>query len=264
MIIVRQSDNQARQDDTVNQALFEPLERAPAYLRLAGAIRSRILDRQLEAGRALPTEAELARQFGVNRSTVREALRNLQSAGLLERRGGGKKLFISRPTVAAVGGGLSEALTLHDARFTDVWEALRAMEPAIAAAAAGRRREDQLQELAGLAAAFGAEELPAGEAVELVGRFFRAIGAASGNPVFMIANEPLVQLVEPTLSIIIDRLPQARRRIAAAQSAIVDAIRRRDHGAAADWMRRHIEDFRRGFEQAGLPLETVVGTGVSE
>lgn len=239
--------------------MFEPLDHAPAYLRLAEAIRARILERELKDGEALPTETELARQFSVNRSTVREALRNLQSAGLLARRAGGKKLFVSRPTVAAVGDGMCEALTLHEARFADVWEALLALEPAIAAAAARRRDALQLAELEGISTEFGARERPATEAVALVGRFFRALGRSSANPVFVLANEPLVQLVEPSLAIIIDRLPQARRRIAAAQRAVVEAIARRDRDAAAEWMRRHIEDFRRGFEQAGLPLETVVG-----
>jgi GntR family transcriptional regulator, transcriptional repressor for pyruvate dehydrogenase complex len=239
--------------------MFEPLEHAPAYLRLSEAIRTRILDRELRDGEALPTETELARQFAVNRSTVREALRNLQSAGLLARRGGGKKLYVSRPTVAAVGDGLRQALSLHDACFADVWEALLAVEPAVAGAAAGRRKAGELDELERIAQAFARPGLPAEEAVTLVGRFFRAIGAASANPVFVLANEPLVQLVEPGLAIIIDRLPQARRRIAVAQRALIEALRARDRTAAADWMRRHVEDFRRGYEQAGLPLETVVG-----
>lgn len=243
----------------VTASMFEPLDHAPAYARVAAAIRTRILERELEPGSALPTETELARQFAVNRSTVREALRHLQSAGLLERRGGGKKLFVSRPTVSAVGGGLSEALSLHDARFADVWEALLAVEPAIAAAAARRREAAHVEELAALAGRFAGSELPAEQAVELVGRFFRAVGRASGNPVFVLANEPLVQLVEPGLAIIIDRLPQARRRIATAQAALVEAIRRRSSTTAATWMRRHVEDFRRGFEAAGLPPETVVG-----
>ena len=238
--------------------MFEPLDTAPAYLRLSAAIRARILGRELGEGDSLPTETELARQFAVNRSTVREALRNLQSAGLVQRRGGGKKLYVSRPAVGAVGEGLREALTLHEARFADVWEALLALEPAVAAAAARRRDAAQLAELEAIAGQFGASERPATEAVAMVGRFFRALGVASGNPVFVLANEPLVQLVEPSLAIIIDRLPQARRRIAAAQRAMVAAIRARDRAGAADWMRRHVEDFRRGFEQAGLPLETVV------
>jgi DNA-binding GntR family transcriptional regulator len=61
--------------------MFQPLDTAPAYLRLSAAIRARILGRELGEGDSLPTETELARQFAVNRSTVREALRNLQSAG---------------------------------------------------------------------------------------------------------------------------------------------------------------------------------------
>jgi len=238
---------------------FEPLDHAPAYLRLSAAIRSRILDRRLKDGQALPTEAELARQFAVNRSTVREALRNLESAGLLSRHGGGKKLYVTRPTVAAVGGGLSEALALHDARFGDVWEALKVVEPAIAAAAANRAGQAETEELHAIAVEFGQREPPAAQAVALVGRFFRTLGRASGNPVLVLANEPLVQLVEPSLAIIIDRLPQARRRIASAQRALVAAIRERDAAAASGWMQRHIEDFRRGFEQAGLPMETTVG-----
>jgi GntR family transcriptional regulator, transcriptional repressor for pyruvate dehydrogenase complex len=139
--------------------------------------------------------------------------------------------------------GLREALTLHEARFADVWEALLALEPAVAAAAARRRDAAQLAALERIAADFAARERPATEAVALVGQFFRALGVASGNPVFVLANEPLVQLVEPSLAIIIDRLPQARRRIAAAQRAMVAAIRARDRTGAADWMRRHVEDF---------------------
>jgi GntR family transcriptional repressor for pyruvate dehydrogenase complex len=239
--------------------MFEPLEHAPAYLRLSEAIRTRILDRELRDGEALPTETELARLFAVNRSTVREALRNLQSAGLLARRGGGKKLYVTRPTVAAVGDGLREALSLHDACFADVWEALLAVEPALAGAAARQCRAGELDELERIAQAFDQPGLPAREAVALVGRFFRAVGAASANPVFILVNEPLVSLVEPGLAIIIDRLPQARRRIAIAQRALIEALGKRDPAAAASWMRRHVEDFRRGYEQAGLPLETVVG-----
>lgn len=239
--------------------MFEPLDRAPAYQRLARAIRSRILERELKDGESLPTETELARQFAVNRSTVREALRNLQSAGLLTRRNGGKKLYVSRPTVAVVGGGMSDALSLHGARFRDVWEALMVVEPAIAGVAARRRKRADLAALSEVAAAFDRAGLPAPAAVALVGSYFRALGAAAGNPVYVLVNEPLVRLVEPSLAIIIDRLPQARRRIATAQHAILEAVEARNTEAAASWMNRHIHDFRRGFELAGLPLDTPVG-----
>ena len=67
----------------------------PAYRKVAAAIGARILGRTLQDGERLPPETELARQFGVNRSTVREALRELESRGLLQRRPG-SKLMSSR------------------------------------------------------------------------------------------------------------------------------------------------------------------------
>jgi len=55
----------------------------PAYGRVASAIESKILDRSLRPGDLLPTENDLALQFGVNRSTVREALRRSRARASL-------------------------------------------------------------------------------------------------------------------------------------------------------------------------------------
>jgi DNA-binding FadR family transcriptional regulator len=239
--------------------MFEPLGYAPAYLRVSEAIRERILRRELEEGQALPTETELARQFAVNRSTVREALRKLESNGLLGRRGGGKRLFVTRPTRETVAGGLSQAFALHRARVVDVWEALEAVQPAIAAAAAERRSKAQLATLAAAARRFAARQAGREQAVAEVAAFFDALGEAGANPVFVLLNEPLLRLLKPSLAVIIDRIPQARSRIESAQAAIVAAVRRRDARAAAEWMSRHVRDFRRGYEVAGIPLSTEVG-----
>jgi DNA-binding GntR family transcriptional regulator len=54
-------------------------------------------------------------------------------------------------------------------------------------------------------------------------------------------------------------VPQARARIEAAQRAIVAAVRSRDAGQASEWMARHVRDFRRGYEVAGIDLATEVG-----
>jgi GntR family transcriptional repressor for pyruvate dehydrogenase complex len=239
--------------------MFEPLGYAPAYLRVSEAIRARILRRELQEGEPLPTETELARQFEVNRSTVREALRKLESSGLLGRRRGGKRLFVTRPTREAVGGGLSQALALHRARVVDVWEALQAVQPGIAAAAAERRSEAALGKLSASAQRFAARSGERDAAVGDVADFFDALAEAGANPVFNLLNEPLLRLLKPSLAVIIDHVPQARARIQAAQRAIVRAVRSRDAKAAAEWMTRHVRDFRRGYEVAGIDLATEVG-----
>lgn len=239
--------------------MFEPLGYAPAYLRVSEEIRSRILRRELTEGEPLPTETELARQFEVNRSTVREALRKLESNGLLSRRRGGKRLYVTRPTRETVGGGLSQAFALHRARVVDVWEALQAVQPGIAAAAAERRSAAALQNLESTAERFatrkGERELALGD----VAAFFDALGEAGANPVFTLLNEPLLRLLKPSLAVIIDRVPQARSRIESAQKQIVAAVKARDPKTAAEWMMRHVRDFRRGYEVAGIPLSTEVG-----
>jgi DNA-binding FadR family transcriptional regulator len=238
--------------------MFEPLGYAPAYLRVSEAIRVRILSRELQEGAVMPTETELARQFEVNRSTVREALRKLESSGLLGRRRGGKRLYVTRPTREAVGGGLSQALALHRARVVDVWEALQAVQPGIAAAAAERRSAAAIAKLEASARRFAAREGGRDSAVTEVAAFFDALGEAAANPVFSLLNEPLLRLLKPSLAVIIDRVPQARSRIEAAQREIVAAVKARDAKAAAMWMTRHTRDFRRGYEVAGIDLATDV------
>jgi len=239
--------------------MFEPLGYAPAYWRVSEAIRARILRRELVEGQPLPTESELARQFEVNRSTVREALRKLESNGLLGRRRGGKRLYVTRPTREAVGGGLSEALELHRARVVDVWEALQSVQPGIAAAAALRRSDAALAAIESAARRFAGRQGQREEAIGDVAAFFDALGEASGNPVFVLLNEPLLRLLKPSLAVIIDRVPQARSRIESAQSQVVAAVRAKDAARASDWMARHVRDFRRGYEVAGIPLSTEVG-----
>ncbi len=239
--------------------MFEPVAYAPAYLRVSEAIRSRILRRELREGEILPTETELARQFEVNRSTVREALRKLESGGLLGRRRGGKRLVVTRPTRETFGGGFSQALTLHRARVVDVWEALQAVQPGIAAVAAERRSDAALAKIEAVAARFAARQGESDAAVADVAAFFDALCEAGTNPVFQLLNEPLLRLLKPSLAVIIDRVPQARARIEAAQRHIVGTVRARDAGLAGVWMARHVRDFRRGYEVAGIALSTEVG-----
>ena len=123
---------------------FAPLEFEPAYRKVATALLDRISDRTLSAGDRLPSELELARQFGVNRSTVREALRELESTGILRRHRGSKLMMVSRPEREAIAEGLSRALALHDVTIRDVWEGLTILEPPIAEAAARARRAADL------------------------------------------------------------------------------------------------------------------------
>jgi GntR family transcriptional regulator, transcriptional repressor for pyruvate dehydrogenase complex len=246
------SPRAAAKRQTNAPAEFAPIRVEPAYRKVAAALLERITDRSISAGDRLPPEMELARQFGVHRGTVREALRELETNGVLKRERGSKLMMVTRPARVAVAAGVSRALALHDVSYHDVWEALTALEPPIAAAAARHRTAADVKRLEATIAE------PAG--VEQTAKFFALVGEATHNGVFMLAHEPLVQLLVPSLRAMIDKVPQAAARITTAQKRITAAVRLQDPQQAEDWMAKHIRDFRRGFEIAGIGLEQRVGT----
>jgi DNA-binding FadR family transcriptional regulator len=233
--------------------LFTPLDDQPAYRQIARVIEARIVARSLRAGDPLPSEMDLARQFGVNRSTVREAIRELETQGLLGRVRGEKRLRVTRPAHGHVSSDVSRALALHDVTFLELWEAMMAIEPVAAQYAAARRTEDQLEALQRAAARFERGAADTSAAVAAVVDFFTAVVEASGNQVLALSQSSLNSLLAPTLTRMIDRVPQARSRIRTAQAKIAEAIDLRRSEQARTWMEKHIHDFKRGHELENEP-----------
>src|SRR5206468_3930986 len=82
---------------------FGPLQMPKAAALVATRVRRRIVRGELKADDALPPEAELMRQFGISRPTLREALRILEAEGLISvRRGarGGARVQAPSPEAA--------------------------------------------------------------------------------------------------------------------------------------------------------------------
>ncbi len=235
---------------------FDQIQTEPAYRKVAAALMERILDRSLSDGDRLPSETELARQFGVNRSTVREAVRELQGNGLLGRRRGSKLLVVTRPQADHVAEGVGRALVLHDITYRDVWEALTILEPPIAEVAARRRTEADLAQIADASASFAANNEDTESAAFHATEFFRAVGAATHNRILMMGHEPVLQLLEPSLRSMMDKVPQSRVRIVTAEKRILEAIRSKDVETARNWMTRHIRDYSKGYEIAGIDLQS--------
>jgi DNA-binding FadR family transcriptional regulator len=85
--------------------------------------------------------------------------------------------------------------------------------------------------------------------------FHTRVAQAGKNRVLELAREPIGFLLYSGMEALAPRLPQAPSRQVVAHRHVIEAIRSRDADTARVWMRRHIEDFRRGYELAGLPLD---------
>lgn len=241
---------------------FTRLERAPAYRLVYDAVQREIMAGRLRVGDPLPAEAQLAQQFQVNRSTVREGIRLLEQSGLVKR-SGGKRPRISVPHYLDLASSASRALTLHSVTFRELWEASMILEPAIAERAAGHVGKDGMAELAANLAAMEAEvaRIETGAPadihtfVEQDRAFHEVLAKVAGNRVLALAHEPVTSLFIPAGHIILPRL-KTYRRVFDAHRYIFDCLRARDPAGARSWMHKHMDDFRRAYELTSLSMDT--------
>lgn len=123
----------------------------PAYQQVADQLRELILRGDLVSGDRLPPEAELGVQFGVSRSTVREALRVLTSQGLTRTtRGTTGGTFVARVNASQISEYLETSIGLMaggDISLSDLLEARRLIEVESARLAALRRQDHHVAAL---------------------------------------------------------------------------------------------------------------------
>ena len=143
----------------------EPPKRAE---QIATALESAILEERWQPGDRIGNESSLAREFGVSRWTMREAIAILEQAGtVVARRGAGGGLFIAAPAVDLVRNSLGAYLELSLTPF----EAIAETRIALAAEAACRAAEhlDNAARI-DLARLVIAAEQPGNAAIEAMGQ----------------------------------------------------------------------------------------------
>lgn len=228
---------------------FGKIPQSLAYQQVFSAIEKAIESGRLAIGDALPSEADLAAQFGVNRSTVREGLRLLEHAGMVRR--DGKKLAIALPRYLDLAARASRALAMHRVTFMELWEASMTIEPLIASLAAQRVTPAQLDAFDKNVAQMAENIDDIERVLELDVEFHNLLAEAAGNRALILAREPIGLLFRPAGQIILPRL-KTQRRILAAHQIVVDFLKQRDAEGAHAWMHRHMADFKRGYEATGM------------
>ncbi|HTM60713.1 MAG TPA: GntR family transcriptional regulator, partial [Burkholderiales bacterium] len=123
---------------------FQRISATPAYRLVAEAIEQRILTGAIRPGEPIGTEAELVKQFGVNRSTVREGIRLLENDGLV-RRQANRQLAVGLPHYERLATRTTRAMVLHEATFRELYETAMALQMATMAGAVQRASAAQIR-----------------------------------------------------------------------------------------------------------------------
>ncbi|MGW7070432.1 FadR/GntR family transcriptional regulator [Streptomyces sp. NPDC054855] len=207
-------------DDT---DLFRPVTPVRAYQRVAEQIEERILSGDLPPGARLPAERELVNRFGVGRSTVREALRVLQSAGLIRSRPGdplgAEVLGVSPDNLSQALGRLTRSSVATLGELVQFRMVLDAESNRLAARLHDEedlaRMREQITRMAALSRGGPASLRAFSEADAL---FHRAIAEASGNSLLGLCaravHEAVVEVIEKKIAGVADTTAWMERSIA--------------------------------------------------
>lgn len=233
---------------------FRRIHSIPAYQLVAEAIEERILAGGIRPGEPIGTEAELVKQFGVNRSTVREGIRLLEHDGIIQRQAN-RRLAVSLPHYERLASRTTRAMVLHEVTFRELYEAAMALQLATIEGAAQRATPALVAALERNIERTALVLDDAGAVAELDSEFHTLIGKASANRVLQLAREPSDLLVYPTTRMILSKVKEGPPRLLEAHRMLLDAIRRGDAEAGRLWARRHLNDWRKGFERAGNDLD---------
>ncbi len=230
----------------------------PIFRRVALALQQKILSGELQPGERLPAETALAGENGIHRSTVREAIRSLEQLGLVLREPGKRKLFVSTPDTQELSRRLITPMVMNGVTFEEIWEAINALDPAAAQAAAHRRSTYDLKALEDNVAQTRAAMDDPEELVRLDIEFHELIAIAANNRVIQALRLPISDLFYPSFQAVMSGL-NASERLLTAHEKILQAIKWGDTDEAKEWMIKHLNDFRKGYELASLDMRDPAG-----
>lgn len=191
-------------------------------------------------GERLPSERELAERLGIGRNSLREALKALETVGLVESRVG-NGTYITDQAGAGIGRSIGMALAVWGGAIVEVLEARQMIEVGAAFTAAEKATDDDLcaleQELAAMDAA--QDDLKRYLTADM--NFHRVVARATQNAIIHRIAVELLDLLEQMLNQpAVSQLPMTAES-GGTHRAVYEAIARRDANGAAAAMRDHLQ-----------------------
>jgi GntR family transcriptional regulator, transcriptional repressor for pyruvate dehydrogenase complex len=197
---------------------------------------------QLKPGDRLPPERDLCERFGVSRVTVREALRMLESSGLVEIRVGARGgAFVTAPSSDRVGEGLADLLTLSVISAADVTEVRMMLEAGIVPLVCERATEEDLADLDEICRRSEAALASGDYTMTMSLEFHIRVAQATHNPAIAVLVESFSGPILMSLQQAHEAAPEMGRRGTREHEEFIEAVRRRDADTASRIMRQHLE-----------------------
>lgn len=226
---------------------------AKQYEQIAERLRTLVVGGTLQPGARLPNEEVLAREYGVSRATLREALRSLTAQDLIRTaKGAGGGSFVTLPSVEHVSSFLHSSISLmadaNDVSLENLLETRELLEVPAARLAASRCTSEELDRLR---ETIPDEPLRMGPDQQFVYNqdFHSVVIDCCDNALLAIASQPIFGILQRNLAR--TKLgARFHRAINDQHRAIAAAIEAGNADAAGDEMHAHLEFLRPYYERA--------------
>lgn len=223
--------------------MYLPIQSERLYERIVSQIEQRIEAGDLKVGDRLPSERELAEQFAVSRTAVREAVKALRQKGLVEIRPG-RGTFITNGTSDSVRSSLDMLIKMGVAKGSGhLVEVREILEPEIAALAATRISDEYVQAMQDAVNIMDTALDNVDLFVEADLDFHLALAEGTQNPLIPLLVDSIIDLLR-TQRKRIGLTKGGLRRGQVHHKKILDAIMRRDAKAARRAMQDHLQQVR--------------------
>lgn len=223
--------------------MYKTIRSSRLYEQIVKQIEESVLKGTLKAGDQLPAERELAEQFGVSRTAVREAIKALGEKGLVESYSG-RGTFITNGTSQAIRQSLDLMMRMGQVEGSAHLAEVRSiLEPEIAALAAERAEAQHLESMREAVNVMDSAMENAEAFIEADLDFHLALAEGAGNPLILSLIDSIVGLLREQRM----RIFQADGGPARGQyhhKRILKAVETHDTERARQAMRAHLKQVR--------------------
>ncbi len=188
-------------------SLNAPVGQSSVVSQVIERIKDALIRKDLKPGDYLPSEADLSRNLGVSKSTIREAVKMLQALGVVEVRRGQGTLVRKHPKADYI-----SPLVFHlimESGYPDDLVELRLMfEPAFSVMAMQRATPQDLERIRQAMERLESSVQAASHIADEDIAFHLAILHATKNPLVIRIGETLFQLFKPSISVSMKNIPE--------------------------------------------------------
>ena len=222
---------------------FKPLRKQNLYESIANQLLTMIREGEFKAGDQLPGERELAESLGVNRTTLREALRVLELMRVVEKRPG-EGVFVrdlekeSSVETLVFRFLVEDGLDIETLR--SAFEAMIFIEASMARLAAQRVTPAELDALERLCARMDEQTAGGEDFTELDQEFHQLVGKVGKSPV-LSAIDSTMWIIVKKYARLLHRPEERRKSCVLGHRRIVEAIGKGDPERTAREMERHLQ-----------------------